>query len=130
MMTTEAVGDLASAELIVRASLEGTDRRVARVTLEGCADSRVMSEMMTLLGDVHDAALHARASEVVVDFRGLEFMNSSCFKAFVTWLSRVRDLEPGAQYRIRFLSDKSKHWQRRSLDALRSFAIDLVQVEA
>jgi hypothetical protein len=64
----------------------------------------------------------------VVDFRAFDFMNSSCFKAFVTWIGLVQELESG-QYKIRFLSDEGKHWQRRSLDALRCFAVDLIQIE-
>ncbi len=70
-----------------------------------------------------------RVREVVVDMRELEFMNSSCFKSFVTWLTDVQQLERDKQYQIRFLSDSSKHWQRRSQFALSCFAVDLVKIE-
>jgi hypothetical protein len=57
-------------------------------------------------------------------------MNSSCFKTFITWIVRVRNLAPDAQYKIRFLSDQEKHWQRRSLGALSCFAVDLIRIES
>jgi hypothetical protein len=128
MTTTEPVREFEAGELAANASFEPADRLV-RVTLKGCADSRVVTEMGELLVAVHDAMVRTAAEEAVVDLRALEFMNSSCFKAYVTWLSRVQDLAPGSQYRVRFLSDAKKHWQRRSLGALRSFAIDLVHIE-
>jgi hypothetical protein len=51
------------------------------------------------------------------------------FKAFVSRLGTLQDLDVALQYRIRFLSDEEKHWQRRSLGALSSFAVDLVEIE-
>jgi hypothetical protein len=82
-----------------------------------------------LLPRVHEEALRRSAAEVVVDFRKLEFMNSSCFKSFVTWISEVQELAPEKQYRLRLLSSPEMHWQRRSLHALRCFAVDLISVE-
>ncbi len=78
--------------------------------------------------------LHAEAQaqgvrEVVVDMHELYFMNSSCFKAFVSWIDQVNGL--GAKgYMIRILSDPELHWQRRSLEAMRRIAPDVVRVEA
>jgi hypothetical protein len=114
------------AELAAAAAAEDA---ALRVTLTGTADSRVMAKLNDLLTRVHDEAARRKSSEVVVDFRALEFMNSSCFKAFVTWIVRVQGLATDAQYKIRFLSDKGKHWQNRSLGALSCFAVDLISVE-
>ena len=116
-----------SGELAVSARADDAGVTVA---FQGSADSRVMTELGELLTRVHDESVKRSAGEVVVDFRDLEFMNSSCFKAFVTWIVRVQGLAAGTQYRIRFLSDKGKHWQHRSLGALSCFAVDLVQVDA
>jgi anti-anti-sigma factor len=98
--------------------------------LRGTADTQVLGALEETLPAVHEAARLREAREVVVDFRALEFMNSSCFKVFVTWLSRVQELEPDQQYQIKFLSDDGKHWQRRSLTALSCFAADLVSIES
>jgi hypothetical protein len=68
-------------------------------------------------------------SEVVVDFRTLDFMNSSCFKAFLDWIARIQELPYDQVYKIRFLSTESILWQRRSLRALQCFAPKLIELE-
>lgn len=96
----------------------------------GCAEAAAIEPLAALVRRVHYEALRLHPSEVVVDFRELEFMNSGCFKSFVTWLAELQETEANAQYPIRFLSDPNKHWQRRSLGALSCFAVDLVKIDA
>jgi hypothetical protein len=98
------------------------------VRLVGSAESSAMAPLGDLLGRLHGEAVRLAVREVTIDMRELEFMNSSCFKAFVSWVGELRDMDPGRQYRIRFLSDEHKHWQRPSLGTLRSVAADLVQI--
>jgi hypothetical protein len=81
----------------------------------------------------HLAALHAEAQraklpEVTIDFRQLEFMSSSCLKAFVEWIANIQDLAPAQRYRITFRSNPALRWQRRSLHSLQCFASDLISV--
>jgi hypothetical protein len=97
--------------------------------LSGTADLRVTDSVEAILRRVHQTALELSIAEVRMDLRELEFMNSSCFKSFVSWISDVSDLTAG-QYRIRFLSNPSILWQRRSLHALSCFAAELVTIEA
>jgi hypothetical protein len=97
--------------------------------LSGTADLRVTDSVEAILTRVHQKALELSISEVRMDLRELEFMNSSCFKSFVSWISEVSDLTTG-QYRIAFLSNPSILWQRRSLHALSCFAAELVTIEA
>ena len=97
--------------------------------LSGTADLRVTDSVEAILTRVHQKALELAIPEVHMDLRELEFMNSSCFKSFVSWISDVSDLTTG-QYRIRFLSNPSILWQRRSLHALSCFAAELVTIEA
>ncbi len=97
--------------------------------LSGTADLRVTDSVEAILNRVHQKALELSIPEVRMDLRDLEFMNSSCFKSFVSWISEVSDLTTG-QYRIRFLSNPSILWQRRSLHALSCFAAELVTIEA
>ena len=125
-MTALNVPAIEMAELRARADFEGGS---VVVTFAGSADSRAMSSIDGLLRRLHDEVLRLTAPEVTIDFREFDFMNSSCFKAFVTWIGAVQELDAGKQYRIRFLSDENKHWQRRSLEALRCFAIDVIRVE-
>lgn len=104
--------------------------RELRVCLSGNADLNVKTHLDRFLRDVHDVARGERVEEVSVDVRGLEFMNSSCLKAFVWWINGVQDELPGTQYRIVFLSSPSMYWQRRSLNALACLASDIVSVQA
>lgn len=98
--------------------------------LVGNADMRAIGSLHEALAGLHAEAQRPTVREVTVDFQSLEFMNSSCFKVFATWLLDVRGLAGPARYTIRFLSDPRQHWQRRSLHALRCFAFDLVTLSA
>lgn len=96
----------------------------------GSADSRSEVAIDSLLARVHEEAVRLGVREVSVDFRDCDFVNSSCFKAFVVWLERIQDLAANDQYKLCFYSDETKAWQRRSLGALSCFAIELVRIEA
>jgi hypothetical protein len=100
-----------------------------RIRFAGTADLEAKADLEAVVKKLHDEALRLSTTKVTVDFRDLEFMNSSCFKVFVAWLAQVRDLEPSRQYRIHLVSNPNLHWQRRSLAALSCFAVDLVAIE-
>lgn len=111
-------------ELAVLAQLTGS---TISLRFAGNADTRVQPALATFLRDLHAEAIARAVTEVTVDLRGLEFMNSSCFKAFVTWTCAIQDHE-GPSYTIRFTADPKKHWQKTSLRSLSCFAPDLVKV--
>jgi hypothetical protein len=94
----------------------------------GNGDMAVIEALGRYLKQVHREALHLASAEVELDFRELYFMNSSCLKALVTWIdSAGNNGQP--LYRIRFLTDPKLLWQRRSLEALRRLAPEIVQIE-
>lgn len=97
---------------------------------KGVADMSSISPLGDYLRAVHTEATSRRLGVVVVDFRSLEFMNSSCFKCFVEWLGAVQELPAEERYQVIFDSNRQAHWQRRSLNALRCFAVDVVTVRA
>lgn len=99
------------------------------IRLIGSAENESKILLDGFLKAIHEAALVDTVGEVVVDLRELEFMNSSCIKAFVSWIGNVQEATPSGQYRMRFLSDAKKEWQGRSLAALACFAADLIRVE-
>lgn len=99
------------------------------VHLRGIANLIVKERLDVFLAGVHREALRLQVKEVAVDFRTLEFMNSSCFKGFLDWIARVQELPPEQIYHIRFLSTQGILWQRRSLHALHCFAPDLIHVQ-
>lgn len=109
------------------ASDEGT---VATLKLMGTADAAVHAHVQEAITVMREQARSLSVSEVAVDMRELEFMNSSCFKCLITWLSDLLEQPAEQRYRIRFLSDPTKHWQHRSLRALSCFAVDLVSIES
>jgi len=100
------------------------------VRLRGSADLAARKPLESLLHGVHSESQRLKARRVVIDLTELEFMNSSCFKSFVTWIEEVQNLDAGAQYRITFISNPATHWQRRSLKALSCFAADLITLES
>ena len=100
---------------------------VARFT--GTADVEAKPQLDQFMKELQTAVETQGAKKVVVDFRELEFMNSSSFKVFVTWLGALQDKPADQQYRIHFLSNPNIHWQRRSLAALSCFAVDLISIE-
>ncbi|HWM88283.1 MAG TPA: hypothetical protein VNO33_20655 [Kofleriaceae bacterium] len=124
---TPNVPEIAGPSFAATSSFDG---RALTVRLSGNADLEARSVLDALLPRVHSEAIRAATPEVVIDFTELEFMNSSCFRSFVTWLSDVQDLPPDRQYRIRLLSNATMLWQRRSLHALKYFANELVSIES
>ncbi|MBX3229270.1 MAG: hypothetical protein KIT84_18385 [Labilithrix sp.] len=113
----------------LRAAPTFTDGQLS-VVFAGSADSRSQDAIQELLRRVHAEAMRLQLPEVAIDFRDCDFVNSSCFKAFVVWLEQIQELDENQQYRLRFFSDDTKAWQRRSLQALSCFAIELVHIES
>lgn len=98
-----------------------------RLVFTGNADGKAIQPLEDLLEKLHPEVVRLGAKKVTVDFLNLEFMNSSCFKSFVAWISKVQ--EETEQYRVTFLSNPDTLWQRRSLHALSCFAADLISIE-
>ncbi len=104
------------------------DRRI-QVSLSGTADVTIRNQLDHFLREVHQEAQRRRAEEVTVDVRQLEFMNSSCLKCLVWWVSTVQEQPAEGKYRIVFVSSPSVYWQRRSLDALACLAGDIITIQ-
>jgi len=79
------------------------------------------------LKQVHVEALRLAVAEVSCDLQQLAFMNSSCFKSFVVWIDTVKNSP--VRYQIAFKTNPNLHWQRRSLEALRRLAANIVTIE-
>ncbi len=99
-----------------------------RLSLVGTADMRIREKLQALLAQLDEEALRVGAKVVVVDFRELEFMDSSCFKGVVSWVDQAKQHMGPSSYRIRFAST-ARALHRRSLYALQCFAGDLVTLE-
>jgi hypothetical protein len=99
------------------------------VAFKGEADSTALAAFEQFLANLHAAAQSASVKEVSLDVREVVFMNSSSFTKLITWINRVKELAADTQYRIRIQSNQNVLWQRRSLQALQAFALDLVTIE-
>lgn len=95
----------------------------------GTADLETLADLEAVVTALQAHSTRTEPSTVVLDFRELEFMNSSSFKVFVSWLANIQELPPEKQYKITLRSNPNLHWQRRSLFALSCFAAELVTIE-
>jgi hypothetical protein len=101
-------------------------RLMVRFSGSGDADAALLLDRC--LKEVDEEATRLGATETVVDFQQLYFMNSSCLKSFVSWIYR---LHAGAvPLRVRFVSNARLRWQESSLSALKRLAPEIVTIEA
>ena len=63
---------------------------VVTTRFRGTADVEAKPGLDQYVAALHEEACRVGATKVVIDFRELEFMNSSSFKVFVTWLAQVQ----------------------------------------
>ncbi len=112
-------------DFAVAAHAEG---RIITAMLRGNADHAAVELVEVLLERIHADARTLGVTGAVFDLRQLEFMNSSCFRHFIGWIAAIQDLPEERRYTVRFLANPAFHWQRRSLQSLRSFATDLITV--
>jgi hypothetical protein len=101
--------------------------RCFQLHIMGNADMDTLPFLGPFLDKVHEAILAARERLVEVDLHKLYFMNSSCFKAVITWIATVKK-SSAAPYTVRFLANPNLHWQKRNLDAIRQFAPGIVEI--
>jgi hypothetical protein len=95
------------------------------VRFTGTADLNVKPFVDKFLCEVHAEVCRADLRAVAVDMSGLEFINSSCLKVFVTWITTVQAMADG-RYHISFTFKPARDWQRRSVDALSRLGEDVV----
>jgi hypothetical protein len=98
------------------------------VRVSGIGEMAALGTLEAYLKLVLGVALARAPKDVCFDFRQLDFMNSSCLKAFVTFVSLVSQSRP-LTFKVRFLTNPKLHWQRRSLEALRRLAPEVVRVD-
>jgi hypothetical protein len=95
------------------------------VRFTGTADLNVKPHVDRFLCEVHAEACRTDVASVSVDMSGLDFINSSCLKAFVTWITTVQEMAQG-RYQISFMFKPARDWQKRSVEALSRLGEDVV----
>lgn len=119
---------VAKLQLDAFAASAARDDGQIQIELSGTADHAVIAGIEAFLVNVHEVAAANAVRRATVDVRALEFMNSSCFKSFVTWIAAIQELPHDAKYHVEFWSNPSLPWQKRSLHTLQCFATDLITV--
>jgi len=93
---------------------------VAVVKMSGNGDAEAVSLLDRFLKLLHKNLTDEGRTSVAVDLGELYFMNSSCLKAFVSWIYKVNTT--GRPYQIRLQMNPRQPWQRRSLEPLKRLA--------
>jgi hypothetical protein len=100
------------------------------LVVSGNADMEMLPALSPFLVEFHDRLRLKQPATVTVDFRDLYFMNSSCFKAFIVWISNIKKLDSSERYSVRFVTNAAFSWQVRNIEAIQEFAPDIVIVAA
>lgn len=123
-MSTLLLGAIYSAGFEVIPTLR---EKVLSLEFIGTGDMNATVLLAEYLKQLHLEALRMNVAEVSCDLHKLVFMNSSCFKSFVVWIDTVKTSP--ARYQIAFKTNPNMPWQRRSLEALRRLAANIVTIE-
>ena len=81
-----------------------------------------------LFDKVHSGAGEKGFSEIIVDFVGLNFLNSSGIKALAKWVMRLSDLPEDNRYKIKINYNKDITWQVTSLPTLTYLVVGAVEI--
>lgn len=100
------------------------------LSLSGAAETPDKDMLAAVLTRVHGLWTQHHYTRAVVDLTRLTFMNSSCFKELVTWISKVQDAPAADRYRIQFRYSPDVRWLKGSMHALSTFGVDVVDLDA
>ena len=93
---------------------------VPAVKFSGNGDAEAVAPLDRFLKLLHKNLLDDESTQIQVDLADLYFMNSSCLKAFVSWIYKVNTT--GRPYQIHLQMNPRQPWQRRSLEPLKRLA--------
>ncbi|WP_437954681.1 hypothetical protein WME76_24255 [Sorangium sp. So ce119] len=96
------------------------------VKLTGTGDMAAVAPLGSLLKELQWEAVRLRVSAVEFDVRALYFLNSSCLKAFISFICGLAG--HGLKCKVQFVTDARLGWQRRSLTALERMSPELVSI--
>jgi hypothetical protein len=99
------------------------------IAMSGNADMAAHERLKTYLDELDAAARASHVKEAVFDFQDLYFMNSTCLSLLLRLINGVATAKPEEQYKLRFRSNPNLRWQKKSLEALRAYADELVVIE-
>jgi len=103
-----------------RVTLEVTDSTMGvLVSIAGDIDMQDPSRLLDpFFLKLHQSAVQMAVDTIEVDFRQLNFLNSSGIKALAKWAMMLSQIPAETRYKIRFLHNKGATWQTTSLPTL------------
>ncbi|AUX44898.1 hypothetical protein SOCE26_063680 [Sorangium cellulosum] len=96
------------------------------VKLSGTGDMAAAGPLNSYFKVLHTEVIRLSINAVEFDVRSLYFLNSSCLKAFISFICGLAN--PGLKCKILFITDARLGWQRRSLTALERMSPELVSI--
>ncbi len=82
-----------------------------------------------LFDKIHGGCVKSGIKEVDLDFKQLNFLNSSGIKAIAKWIMKLGDLSEDKKYIIKIIHNKNITWQVTSLPTLTFLVPGAVKVE-
>jgi anti-anti-sigma factor len=99
------------------------------VEMRGNADVEAVAALGGFLEQLDATAKRLGVDEAVLELHDLYFMNSTCMSLLMRRVSDLMKEQTTKRYKLRFRSNPNLRWQKRSLQALRSLAQEIVIVE-
>jgi hypothetical protein len=125
-MTNASINDIKVPTFSTRSQ---RDVETITVAFMGNADMAVHEQLKVFFDELHLWAEACRVREAIFDLEELYFMNSSCLSLLLRLINSIKESRRARPYKLRFRSNPNLRWQKRSLEAIRSFAADVVAVE-
>ena len=103
-----------------RLSIDVSDQpKGVHVKIVGNIDMQDPSRLLDpFFAKLHESAVQNSVAEIEVDFRQLDFLNSSGIKALAKWIMLLGMSKPERRYRVKMLHNKAVAWQSTSLPTL------------
>ncbi|WP_437730453.1 hypothetical protein [Sorangium sp. So ce1335] len=96
------------------------------IKLSGTGDMAAAPSLGICLKALQAEVMRLSINLVEFDVRALYFLNSSCLKAFISFIFAVAG--QGMKCKVQFITDARLGWQRRSLTALERMSPDSVSI--
>ena len=110
----------------IEPALVGDRHDQLSVKLTGTGDMAAAAPLGSYCKELQGEVKRLSLAAVEFDIRALYFLNSSCLKAFISFISRLGT--QGLRCKIQFVTDARLGWQRRSLTALERMSPELVSI--
>ena len=99
------------------------------VVFSGMIDIREPSkEILPYLLKIHEAILENAFNKIYIDLTGLDFMNSSGIKTFISWIMKVNEMPQEERYNITIIYGPDITWQQSSVKVIKRLFPDFIEV--